>query len=132
MTIRIGGKKLILPSESVGLTIPRSEDAMEANSPPRVTVERAPEREDDDPFAGGTLTCDLRGQRVDAALGQLGEALDDGVSNERAAIRIIHGIGTGALRRAVRQFLQESLHIERFRPGELDEGGEGITFAEFN
>ena len=49
---------------------------------------------------------DLRGQRVDAALEQVENLLNQAALSGVAEIRIIHGRGTGALRRAVREYLQ--------------------------
>ena len=43
---------------------------------------------------------------------------------------IIHGIGTGALRRAVREALAEHPRVRGVRGGRKDEGGEGATIAE--
>jgi DNA mismatch repair protein MutS2 len=43
---------------------------------------------------------------------------------------VIHGHGTGALRNAVRAHLRDSPHVRRQRPGNADEGGDGVTHAE--
>jgi len=42
-------------------------------------------------------------------------------------VEIVHGKGTGALRRAVREFLRGHPHVETYRAGEDGEGGEGVT-----
>ena len=47
-----------------------------------------------------------------------------------SSVRIIHGKGTGALRRAVRDMLAEHLLVASFRTGELNEGGDGVTIVE--
>ncbi len=75
----------------------------------------------------GPNRCDLRGLRVDEALDRLVEALDRAASAGRPHLVVIHGIGTGALRRAVRQHLAESPYVRRFLPGAPEEGGEGVT-----
>jgi len=51
---------------------------------------------------GGTAECDLRGLRVEEALDRLDAALDEAAAAGRDELRVIHGIGTGALRRAWR------------------------------
>ncbi len=130
--VRIGGKKLILPAESVGLGAASGGAKTETRKTERVRVERVSEEAGSEAWSGGVATCDLRGQRVDEALGELSQALDRATSNAREGIRIIHGIGSGALRRAVRQFLRESSYVENFRPGSPDEGGEGVTLADFD
>ena len=73
---------------------------------------------------------DLRGQRVDDALDRLVEALDAAAAAGRDRLEIVHGIGTGALRAAVHEFLSASPYVARLVAAEADEGGAGVTFAE--
>ncbi len=72
---------------------------------------------------------DLRGCRVDEALGRVDDLLNnaslDGVEN----IRIIHGKGTGALRRAIREYLDRHPLASAYEGGEGN-GGEGVTVVE--
>ena len=72
---------------------------------------------------------DLRGFRVDEALGRVDELLNnaslDGVEN----VRIIHGKGTGALRRAIREYLDRHPLASSVGSGEGN-GGEGVTVVE--
>jgi DNA mismatch repair protein MutS2 len=74
-------------------------------------------------------TCDLRGERVDDALGALDRFIDDALLAEREVIFVIHGHGTGALRQAVRQHLKSHASVEQSRAGGPREGGDGITIA---
>ena len=67
--------------------------------------------------------------RVEAALDRLDEAIDQASSESRDSVRIIHGIGTGALRSAVREHLGQSRHVKAYRSPE-EHGGEGVTEAE--
>ena len=46
-------------------------------------------------------------------------------------MRSIHGRGTGALKKAVQNFLRTYKHVAKYRPGEFDEGGYGVTVVEF-
>jgi DNA mismatch repair protein MutS2 len=96
-----------------------------------VRIERAERQGNDEGFGGGTLTCDLRGERVDQALDLLADALDRAAADDCVGVRVIHGIGTGALRSAVRDFLKNSPNVDRFRAADRDAGGEGVTLAEF-
>jgi len=73
------------------------------------------------------LELDLRGERVEDMLPRLEKYIDDAYLAGMPFVRIIHGKGTGALRRAVRQFLQGHPLVESFRPGEEGEGGDGVT-----
>ncbi len=77
-----------------------------------------------------TFELDLRGWRVEEALIQLERYLDDAYLGGLPWVRIIHGKGTGALRRAVRDTLAMHPLVSSFKSGELNEGGDGVTFAE--
>jgi len=125
-TVRVGAAKLVLPAEQIGQGSGGAGRAAEETR--RVRVERV-EPAPDAVLGGGTTECDLRGQRVEEALGRLRERIDRAAADGRDALRIIHGHGTGALRRAVREHLAESPLIEDLRSGGDDEGGEGVTIA---
>ncbi len=74
-------------------------------------------------------TIDLRGMRVDEALAVMNSSLD---RMERQGIKIaiiIHGHGTGAMKKAVRDELKMSIYVRDFRSGELGEGGDGVSVA---
>jgi DNA mismatch repair protein MutS2 len=73
------------------------------------------------------VELNLRGQRVEEALSELDKYLDDAYLAALPYARIVHGKGTGALRDAVREALADHPLVASFRPGELNEGGEGVT-----
>ncbi len=73
---------------------------------------------------------DLRGMMVDEALGSLDMFLDNAMLAHLESVRIIHGKGTGAVRKAVREHLKRSRYIKSFRPGRYGEGEDGVTVAE--
>ena len=75
-------------------------------------------------------TLDLHGERVEAALERLQAYLDDALLGGLDSVVIVHGIGTGALRRAVREALADHPRVRAVRGGRRDEGGEGATVAE--
>lgn len=74
-------------------------------------------------------TIDVRGMRVDEALATIESRLDAAVLEGADAAFVIHGYGTGALRKAVREFLALSPAVSRQRPGKREEGGDGVTVA---
>ncbi len=74
-------------------------------------------------------TIDLRGMTVDEAVDATDSFLDRALKEDWPTVFILHGHGTGALRNAVRAYLEESRYVESSRPGEQDEGGDGITVA---
>ncbi|MCL6520639.1 MAG: endonuclease MutS2 [Armatimonadetes bacterium] len=79
----------------------------------------------------GQISPELKliAQRVEQALINLDKYLDDAYLAGLASVRIIHGKGTGALRKAVWEFLANHHAVESFRLGEQDEGGTGATIV---
>ncbi len=73
---------------------------------------------------------DLRGERVEAAIEQLGSYLDEALLAGLDDAVIVHGAGTGALRRAIREFLAVHPRVRATRSGRREEGGDGATVAE--
>ncbi len=73
---------------------------------------------------------DLRGMMVDEALASLDIFLDNALLGRLDSVRIIHGKGTGAVRKAVREHLKHSRYVKSFRPGRYGEGEDGVTVAE--
>jgi DNA mismatch repair protein MutS2 len=74
-------------------------------------------------------SLDLRGARVDEALDALGRYLDDAALAGLDQVVIIHGLGTGALRDAVRASAGAHPLVKSFRAGERGEGGDGATIV---
>ena len=74
-------------------------------------------------------SLDLRGARVDEALEALGRYLDDASLAGLDKVTIIHGLGTGALRDAVRALAGSHPLVRSFRAGERGEGGDGATIV---
>ncbi len=72
-------------------------------------------------------SLDLRGARVDEALDALGRYLDDAALAGMEQVTVIHGLGTGALRDAVRAQAGSNPLVSSLRAGERGEGGDGAT-----
>ena len=72
---------------------------------------------------------DLRGLRVDEAVARVDTALNDAALDGAGMVRIIHGKGTGALRRAIREYLADHPLVESAANGE-GPGGDGVTVAQ--
>jgi len=72
-------------------------------------------------------TLDLRGQRADDALVELEAFLDRTALEGADTVFIIHGHGTGALRKVVREYLATSAYVARYRAGGTGEGGDGVS-----
>lgn len=110
----------------------RDREELEANGKPLgptvVLVDGVP--------AGGRATArtidstiDVRGQRVDEAVAIVDRFLDESLMAARDTAFIVHGHGTGALRQAIRTHLSSHKAIDKFRPGDQSEGGDGVTVA---
>lgn len=73
----------------------------------------------------------LLGKTVDEALSELDKYLDDAYLAHLPSVRIVHGKGTGALRKAVQDYLRRCKYVKTYRLGEYGEGDAGVTIAEF-
>lgn len=73
----------------------------------------------------------LLGMTCDEAVSVLDKYLDDAYIAHLQSVRIVHGKGTGALRKAVADHLKRQPYIASFRLGEFGEGDAGVTIAEF-
>ena len=70
---------------------------------------------------------DLRGQMTDEAIAAVDLFLDNALMGKLETVTIIHGKGTGALRKAIREHLKRSRYVKEFRPGVYGEGEDGVT-----
>lgn len=83
------------------------------------------------PRKSTNLWLDLHGERVESALEKVEEFLHDAVLDNRAQVNILHGIGTGTLRKAIRELLTKHPLVKSFRDGDPTEGAIGTTIVEF-
>lgn len=86
---------------------------------------------------GGSMTMlssriDLHGKNVDEALWELGAKIDDAFMSGVHQLEIIHGKGTGTLRKAVIDYIKNHPSIASYRMGKATEGGIGATIATLN
>ncbi len=127
--VRLGGARIEVASERLFVdSAPPAPTARDS-----VRVERAsdaPSVVADGLRAGGVIECDLRGLRVAAALDRVVETLDRAARDGVESVRFVHGVGTGALQRAVREHLSGSPYVGAVRAGGDGEGGAGATVAE--
>lgn len=73
----------------------------------------------------------LLGKTVDEAISELDKYLDDAYLAHMPSVRIVHGKGTGALRKGVHNYLRRSRIVQSYRLGEFGEGDAGVTIVEF-
>ena len=118
--VAVGGVKMTLPVSAL-----------------RRTARQEPRARDVVPLMGDlpeehvAREIDLRGQRVGDIDDVVMQALDAAVRADLKALRIIHGKGTGALRARVAEMLRKDTRVKAFRLGAWNEGGAGVTVAEF-
>jgi DNA mismatch repair protein MutS2 len=122
VTLETDGARLVVPADDVEV-VPEpvsgpSPRDLEAEELRRRAAQRVSPR------------LDLHGERVEAALERLNTHLDDALLAGLDEVVIVHGVGTGALRRAVREALAEHPRVRSVRGGRKDEGGDGATVAE--
>ncbi len=75
---------------------------------------------------------DLRGQRLDDAIMQTDKFLDDALIAGWSQVRIIHGKGTGALRKGIAEFLEKHRKVKNKKAGAWNEGDMGVTVVELD
>lgn len=80
----------------------------------------------------GTSEIDMRGMSVDEGILELDRYIDNAVMSGIGTITIIHGKGTGVLRKAVHNHLKGHKSIKSYRLGVFGEGEAGVTIAQIN
>jgi DNA mismatch repair protein MutS2 len=79
---------------------------------------------------GSAPSVDLRGQTGDDALAAVEAALDRAALAGQSHLVVVHGHGTGALRKRVRAYLDDSPYVARWAPGTARQGGDGVSIVE--
>ncbi|MCC2252867.1 endonuclease MutS2 [Ruminococcus sp. CLA-AA-H200] len=72
----------------------------------------------------------LLGRTVDEAIAELDKYLDDALLSHLNTVRIVHGKGTGALRKGIHEYLRRQKHVKSYHLAEFGEGDAGVTIAE--
>jgi DNA mismatch repair protein MutS2 len=70
------------------------------------------------------------GTSVDEAIERVSRFLDDTLVTDQQQVRIVHGHGTGQLRRGIATFLKDHPLVSKFYPAPREQGGEGATIVE--
>ena len=81
---------------------------------------------------GVSRQIDIRGMMVDEAEYVLGKYIDDAILAGLNTVIVIHGKGTGALRKGVRTYLKNHHYVRDISIGELNEGGDGATVVQLS
>jgi DNA mismatch repair protein MutS2 len=101
---------------------------------PAATVNAQPARVrvnvDLQPRSGPVTELNVIGCNVDEALARAEKFLDEALVSELRSVRVIHGYGTGQLRRAIAGFLQTHPFVANFSSAPAEQGGGGVTVVE--
>jgi DNA mismatch repair protein MutS2 len=117
----VGGKSMQVEiADLVMKSRPKKVEKQKHRPAPTQSSDAAPE-------VGGELN--LIGQRVEEALEESDKFLDQALLRRTKAVRLIHGFGTGTLRKELREYLRKHPGVVSFRPGAENEGGDGATIA---
>ncbi len=115
VTVAIGAAKIKTKKKNLRLADPESASEKTGSTrTPRKTIE-----------VGSEL--DVRGETGDDAVFRVDKFLDDAVLGSLPTVRVIHGKGTGALRKAIWDYLKRDKRVESYRPGAFGEGDAGVT-----
>jgi DNA mismatch repair protein MutS2 len=120
--VDVRGKRLRAKVDELRVVTPASA----VNAPParvRVNVDLKPRD-------GSVTELNLIGSHVEEALERTQKFLDDALLSELKSVRIIHGYGTGQLRRAVAEFLRTHPFVTSYGPAPDNQGGGGATIVE--
>jgi len=81
-------------------------------------------------FINEDRILDLRGKTVETAISELELTLDQASTRKEDRLKIIHGHGTEALKKAIRTYLSRSVYVKKWKAGTSESGGDGVTWAE--
>jgi DNA mismatch repair protein MutS2 len=123
-TLSVGGKKIEV--DVADLIVLSDAAARDSKKRPTYASSGAADKPSE-PAVSAELN--LIGRRVEEALEESDRFIDQSLLSGRGAVRLIHGHGTGTLRKALREHLRSHPGVRSFRPGGEREGGDGATVA---
>jgi len=124
--VEIMGERARIRRGGLRFEVPTSQLRLADAAPPRERVVASVERPEPQ------TEINLVGQRARDAIDALGVFLDRAVRAGVPEVRVVHGIGSGTLRRAVREFLETTPYCAGYRDAEPAAGGVGVTVADLS
>lgn len=123
------GEVLVL-SQSIRLQMPWTElkPAIKSANPTSQLMRRSGHSQVS--FADIDRTLDLRGKTVEAAISELETVLDRATEQNEDRLKIIHGHGTETLKKSIRTYLSRSVYVKKWKAGNSETGGDGVTWVE--
>lgn len=128
--IDIGEKSYVIRLGNMITSIPKEKVELSNKKNPDKAIGRLPGRENYyERILNFKSNIDLRGKRVDEALNELIEFIDNAVVAGAKEVKILHGKGGGILRQVIRDYLSRQQDVESFRDEDIRFGGDGITIV---
>ena len=122
--LQIGAMRTKVPQEKLRL-VAGAEEKKKSQQKQRQTAGRVSAQA----ARRGTMELDIRGCTCDEGVYQMDAFLDRAVMSHIATVTIIHGKGTGLLRKAIHQRLKQLKYVKNFRLGTFGEGEDGVTIV---
>ena len=116
--VQMGMLKMKLPESDLAQMKPEKEPEQ------RVSVRRSSS-------AGVSTEIDVRGERVEEAVNKVDQYLDQALLANYPNVTIIHGMGKGAVRKGVHQYLKKHSQVKEFKDAPANQGGNGATIVTF-
>jgi DNA mismatch repair protein MutS2 len=113
MRARVDDLRVLVPA--AGGAAPRAQVRVHVEMAPREAI---------------TSEINVIGSNSEEAVGRVERFLDDASVNDLRNLRIVHGYGTGALRRSIAEFLRAHPFVSTFGPAPDNQGGGGVTVVE--
>ena len=123
-TVQIGALKMNVPLQACLLVEDGKVEEPPVKAAPRISAAFLSKRLD------VPREIDVRGQNIEEAVEILAKFLDDAMLAGHTKINVIHGKGTGALRKGVRAYLKQHHGVRDISIGEVTEGGDGATLVQ--
>ncbi|MBO5479451.1 MAG: Smr/MutS family protein [Clostridia bacterium] len=117
--VQIGSAKMMLPVSSITKIIENKKVNFTGSASYKTNKSKT-----------ATTEINVIGYNVDEAIFEIDKYLDDCSLAKLNTIRIVHGKGTGALRKGIHSFLKTNSHVKSFRLGTFGEGETGVTVVE--
>ena len=127
--ISVSGEKAVINVNGRKMTV-ETRDLVPKGAAPAPAKSRTESRASSPDIAPIAAELNLIGQRVNDALDESDKFLDHALLEGKQAVRIIHGFGTGTLRKAIREHLRKHPAVKSWRPGADNEGGDGATIVD--
>lgn len=122
ISVQVGILHITLPITDCEITdAPITEEPKTPKGKTRMNLERA---------SSIRPEINVIGLTVDEAVSRIDKYLDDALLSNLSQVTIIHGKGTGALRKGIHDYLKRQRHVGAFRSGEFGEGDMGVTIVE--